>query len=288
MRRRSQAAGLLAAPGPAAGAAALELGPEVHRLSLATDARRARAGWRRIDPGGRVRCSRLREALVEQLLRRRLPSRARRAPPSTRGCWPEHVRPPAVRARRPGPGAWRDGAAAGDPPTAGGSALWARTDAGDRARSERAASWTCCARSRPGRTTSWPARRAIWSCGPACARCCAEPSGRRAPHARLTVGALQIDLDAHAVSLHGLPVDLRRLEFELLVHLAGDPERVFAKQELLRAVWGYRSSGSTRTLDSHASRLRRKLRAARRRALGDQRLGRRLPAALTRAISSTS
>jgi len=76
---------------------------------------------------------------------------------------------------------------------------------------------------------------------------------------RLAVGALEIDLDAHTVSLEGLPVDLRRLEFELLVHLAGDPERVFAKHELLSSVWGYRSSGSTRTLDSHASRVRCKL-----------------------------
>ena len=79
------------------------------------------------------------------------------------------------------------------------------------------------------------------------------------PAHRLEVGPLEIDLDGHAVSLDGLPVDLRRLEFELLAHLAGDPERVFGKQELLRAVWGYRSSGSTRTVDSHASRLRRKL-----------------------------
>jgi DNA-binding response OmpR family regulator len=49
------------------------------------------------------------------------------------------------------------------------------------------------------------------------------------------------------------------MEFELLVHLAREPERVFAKVELLRAVWGYHAGGSTRTLDSHASRLRRKL-----------------------------
>ena len=76
---------------------------------------------------------------------------------------------------------------------------------------------------------------------------------------RLVVGALEIDMSGHAVSAGGSPVQLRRLEFELLAHLAGDPERVFAKQELLRAVWGYRSSGSTRTVDSHASRLRRKL-----------------------------
>jgi DNA-binding response OmpR family regulator len=80
-----------------------------------------------------------------------------------------------------------------------------------------------------------------------------------APAHRLTVGPLEIDTDGHAVSLYGLPVDLRRLEFELLSHLASDPKRVFAKQELLRAVWGYRSNGSTRTVDSHASRLRRKL-----------------------------
>ena len=32
------------------------------------------------------------------------------------------------------------------------------------------------------------------------------------------------------------------MEFELLVHLAREPERVFAKAELLRAVWGYRSA----------------------------------------------
>ena len=38
-----------------------------------------------------------------------------------------------------------------------------------------------------------------------------------------------------------------------------DPSRVFTKEELLRDVWGFRSMGRTRTLDSHASRLRRKL-----------------------------
>jgi DNA-binding response OmpR family regulator len=81
-----------------------------------------------------------------------------------------------------------------------------------------------------------------------------------APRTRLIeVGSLAIDTGAHLVSIDGRVVDLRRMEFELLVHLAREPERVFAKDELLRAVWGYRSGGSTRTLDSHASRLRRKL-----------------------------
>jgi DNA-binding response OmpR family regulator len=75
----------------------------------------------------------------------------------------------------------------------------------------------------------------------------------------IEVGPLVIDTRAHIVTVDGTDVGLRRMEFELLVHLAREPERVFAKAELLRAVWGYRSSGSTRTLDSHASRLRRKL-----------------------------
>ena len=79
----------------------------------------------------------------------------------------------------------------------------------------------------------------------------------RAP--RVEVGGLAIGLHARVAAVHGRPLQLRRLEYELLVHLAGEPQRVFAKQELLRAVWGYPTLVSTRTLDSHASRLRRKL-----------------------------
>ena len=56
-------------------------------------------------------------------------------------------------------------------------------------------------------------------------------------------------------------VDLAAKEYELLVRLAAEPYRVFTKEELLREVWGFRSLGRTRTLDSHASRLRRKLQA---------------------------
>ncbi len=77
---------------------------------------------------------------------------------------------------------------------------------------------------------------------------------------RVEVGPLAIDPRAHAVSLHGRQLSLRRLEYELLLHLAREPQRVFAKQELLRAVWGYPAPVCTRTLDSHSSRLRRKLR----------------------------
>jgi len=58
-------------------------------------------------------------------------------------------------------------------------------------------------------------------------------------------------------------VRLAGREFELAAKLASDPRRVFTKAELLRDVWGIRSTGiRTRTVDSHASRLRRKLEAA--------------------------
>ena len=88
---------------------------------------------------------------------------------------------------------------------------------------------------------------------------------RRAEHSRnnrvLRVGPLTIDVDAHTACLHDKRLDLRQMEYNLLVHLASDPRRVFGKHELLRAVWGYPVVCATRTLDSHASRLRRKLAA---------------------------
>jgi DNA-binding response OmpR family regulator len=72
-------------------------------------------------------------------------------------------------------------------------------------------------------------------------------------------GDLQIDPASREVRIGEQAVDLSAKEFALLHALAMDPLRVFTKEELLRDVWGYKSMGSTRTLDSHASRLRRKL-----------------------------
>lgn len=73
------------------------------------------------------------------------------------------------------------------------------------------------------------------------------------------VGELAIDPGRRAVRVHGAPVRLCNMEFALLRKLASEPTRVFTKEELLRDVWGFRALGRTRTLDSHASRLRRKL-----------------------------
>ncbi len=77
-----------------------------------------------------------------------------------------------------------------------------------------------------------------------------------------SVGALRVDTSARTVHVSGTPVELGRLEYELLVHLARNPTAVCPKQELLRVIWRQRCPSGTRTVDSHACRLRCKLRAA--------------------------
>jgi DNA-binding response OmpR family regulator len=75
-------------------------------------------------------------------------------------------------------------------------------------------------------------------------------------------GPIRADRATRCVTVDGAPVSLAGKEYELLLKLMSDPTRVFTKEQLLREVWGFRSLGRTRTLDSHASRLRRKLSAA--------------------------
>jgi DNA-binding response OmpR family regulator len=72
------------------------------------------------------------------------------------------------------------------------------------------------------------------------------------------VGDLVVDPPRRKVTFGDDELRLSKKEFLLLRVLASDPTRVFSKEELLLSVWGLRS-GKTRTLDSHASRLRRKL-----------------------------
>jgi DNA-binding response OmpR family regulator len=83
-----------------------------------------------------------------------------------------------------------------------------------------------------------------------------------APHEVRRAGAITADLATRCVRVGESVVSLAGKEYELLLKLMTDPTRVFTKEQLLREVWGFRSLGRTRTLDSHASRLRRKLGAA--------------------------
>ncbi len=73
------------------------------------------------------------------------------------------------------------------------------------------------------------------------------------------VGEIVIDPARRKAWVGQREVSLSNKEFGLLRVLSSEPSRVFTKRELLEAVWGYRSPARTRTLDSHASRLRRKL-----------------------------
>jgi DNA-binding response OmpR family regulator len=81
----------------------------------------------------------------------------------------------------------------------------------------------------------------------------------RAPSAVITVGELRIDRHERRVTLASRAVAVSQTEYRLLCTLATEPTRVFTREELLRTVWGYKAASRTRTLDSHAHRLRAKL-----------------------------
>lgn len=86
-------------------------------------------------------------------------------------------------------------------------------------------------------------------------------AGRSRARRCVCVGPLELDAAAHEVRLHGKPVALSGKEFALLSALIAEPTRVFTRHELLRDVWGHRCIEGTRTIDSHAARLRKKLTA---------------------------
>jgi len=75
----------------------------------------------------------------------------------------------------------------------------------------------------------------------------------------LTIGDVQIDTAAHAVTRGGQTVSLRPMEYELLLALARRRGQVVSRQELLEAVWGYGHDVVSRTVDTHVRQLRQKL-----------------------------
>lgn len=88
-----------------------------------------------------------------------------------------------------------------------------------------------------------------------------EPAGPVRGDVR-RLGPLEIDPVARRAYVNGTDIELAKKEFALLLTLSAAPDRVFSKEELLRAVWGLEPPTRGRTLESHASRLRRKLRSA--------------------------
>jgi len=76
---------------------------------------------------------------------------------------------------------------------------------------------------------------------------------------RIEHGGLLIDCDSRSVSLDGHPVQLTAREFELLLHFARHPGRVYRREQLLHEVWGASYEGYEHTVISHINRLRAKI-----------------------------
>jgi DNA-binding response OmpR family regulator len=73
------------------------------------------------------------------------------------------------------------------------------------------------------------------------------------------VGPVTLDPSRRAVTVIHTPVQLTSTEFDLLAHLMSRPGRVFTREELLAAVWGYAAHSGTRTVDVHVAQVRAKL-----------------------------
>jgi DNA-binding response OmpR family regulator len=81
------------------------------------------------------------------------------------------------------------------------------------------------------------------------------PKNQRAVRA----GCVHIDPATRCATIRGQSVDLTAREFDLLLHFATNPGRVFRRLELLDNVWGYGHEGYEHTVNSHINRLRAKI-----------------------------
>ncbi|GCE47862.1 two-component system alkaline phosphatase synthesis response regulator PhoP/two-component system response regulator ResD [Thermosporothrix hazakensis] len=79
------------------------------------------------------------------------------------------------------------------------------------------------------------------------------------PAPTIVHGTLMINQSARTVQLNGSTIDLTPREYELLVLLTSHPGRAFSRDFLLQQLWGYDYDGFDRTVDTHITRLRKKL-----------------------------
>ncbi|MBR0112936.1 MAG: response regulator transcription factor [Clostridia bacterium] len=75
----------------------------------------------------------------------------------------------------------------------------------------------------------------------------------------ISLDGLKVNLAAHTVTLNSAPVELTAKEYDVLVKLITNPERIFSRDNLLDDIWGIDFTGDSRTVDSHVARLRTKL-----------------------------
>jgi DNA-binding response OmpR family regulator len=75
----------------------------------------------------------------------------------------------------------------------------------------------------------------------------------------IQAGDLSIDVDKRRVMVHKKIIELTAKEFDLLLHFAKHPGRVYTRSQLLDLVWGYGHEGYEHTVNSHMNRLRAKI-----------------------------
>ena len=75
----------------------------------------------------------------------------------------------------------------------------------------------------------------------------------------LRAGAYEIDVQRHRIAVEGQPVTVTQKEFDLAVYLLQNPGKLLSRDHLLDRIWGIQAEVGTRTVDTHVSRLRKKL-----------------------------
>ena len=90
-------------------------------------------------------------------------------------------------------------------------------------------------------------------------RCNPEESGKDGV---IQFENLSLDMSRYELKVKGKVVEVPPKELELLAYLAGHPNRVFTRDQLLDEVWGFEYYGDSRTIDVHIKRLREKLEGA--------------------------
>ena len=77
----------------------------------------------------------------------------------------------------------------------------------------------------------------------------------------IAIRGLKIEIEARRVYLNGAEINLAPKEFELLLFLAENPNRVFGREELFEKVWGMEALGDSATVTVHINRIRDKIEA---------------------------
>ena len=77
----------------------------------------------------------------------------------------------------------------------------------------------------------------------------------------LTIRSLEIQKDSRRVFVSGKEVNLAQKEFEVLLFMAQNPNRVFGREEIFERIWGLDSLGDASTVTVHVARIRDKIEA---------------------------